>query len=157
MTAALLTYRSYKNIFARIEKKAPENADLELIKLHVIRGDSIEAAIEKVRAASEAREKPRSRAVPGKPEERTATDESLLKMREVVQRQGEQIQNLQEYVEELKQALVAKDRKISKLESRLKGFKKEAYSEVRKSKELQIRDSTIESLKKKNSAIKTGP
>ena len=84
---------------------------------------------------------------PEKPEER-AVDETLLKMRETVQRQGEQIQNLQDYVEELKQALLAKDRKISKLESRLKGFKKEAYSEVRKSKEIQIRDSTIESLKK---------
>ncbi|HOW15382.1 DUF460 domain-containing protein [Methanosarcina sp.] len=156
LTAALLTYRSYKNIFSRIEKKAPENADIELIKLHVIRGDSIEAAIEKVRAASEAREKaPRVRAQE-KPDEKV--DESLLKLKEVVQRQGEQIQNLQEYVEELKQALVAKDRKISKLESRLKGFKKEAYSEVRKSKELQIRDSTIENLKKelsnKNKTVK---
>jgi len=160
LTAALLTYRSYKNIFTRIEKKAPENADLEMIKLHVIRGDSIEAAIEKVRAASEAREKPATRARAGrseKPEER-AIDEPLQRMREIVQRQGEQIQNLQEYVEELKQALIAKDRKISKLESRLKNFKKEAYSEVRKSKELQIRDSTIESLKKelstKNKTVK---
>lgn len=158
LTAALLTYRSYKNIFTRIEKKAPENANLELIKLHVIRGDSIEAAIEKVRAASQAREKtPGARTVPEKTEERVP-DESLLKMRETVQRQGEQIQNLQEYVEELKQALLAKDRKISKLESRLKSFKKEVYSEVRKSKEVQIRDSTIENLKKelstKNKTVK---
>lgn len=157
LTAALLTYRGYKNIFTRIEKKAPEDADLELIKLHVIRGDSIEAAVEKVRASSGAPEKSKARAASEKPEER-AVDESLLKVRETVQRQGEQIQNLQDYVEELKQALIAKDRKISKLESRLKGFKKEAYSEVRKSKELQIRDSTIDSLKKelsnKNKTVK---
>lgn len=158
LTAALLTYRSYKNIFTRIEKKAPENSDLELIKLHVIRGESIESAIEKVRAASQAREKPPgARAAPEKPEEK-AVDESFQRMRETVHRQGEQIQNLQEYVEELKQAMAAKDRKISKLESRLKGFKKEAYSEIRKSKEVQIRDSTIESLKKelsnKNKTVK---
>lgn len=158
LTAALLTYRSYKNIFTRIEKKAPENSDLELIKLHVIRGESIESAIEKVRAASQAREKPAgARAAPEKPEEK-AVDESFQRMRETVQRQGEQIQNLQEYVEELKQAMAAKDGKISKLESRLKGFKKEAYSEIRKSKEVQIRDSTIESLKKelsnKNKTVK---
>ena len=79
-------------------------------------------------------------------------------MRETIQRQGEQIQNLQEYLEELKKELVAKDRKISKLESRLNGFKKEAYSEVRKSKEIQIRDGTIENLKKelshKNKTVK---
>ena len=156
LTAALLTYRSYKNIFTRIEKKAPQNADLELIKLHVISGDSIEAAIEKVRASGEA-EKPRARERPEKPEER-AVDESLLKMRETIQRQGEQIQNLQEYLEDLKEELVAKDRKISKLESRLNSFKKEAYSEVRKSKEIQIREGTIESLKKelshKNKTVK---
>ncbi|AAM05900.1 TPA: DUF460 domain-containing protein [Methanosarcina acetivorans] len=147
LTAALLTYRSYKNIFTRIEKKAPDNADLELIKLHVIRGDSIEAAIEKVKAAARASEKPGVRTAPEKPEERVI-DESLMKIRETVQRQGEQIQNLQDYVEELKQALLAKDRKISMLESRLRGFKKEVYGEVRKSKEIRIRDSTIESLKK---------
>jgi predicted RNase H-like nuclease (RuvC/YqgF family) len=156
LTAALLTYRSYKNIFTRIEKKAPQNADVELIKFHVICGASIEAAIEKVRAAGEPeKQRPGERAE--KPEER-AVDESLLKLRETVQRQSEQIQNLQEYLEELKKELIAKDRKISKLESRLNSFKKEAYSEIRKSKEIRIRDETIESLKKevshKNKTVK---
>lgn len=156
LTAALLTYRSYKNIFIRIEKKAPQNSDLELIKLHVISGDSIEAAIDKVRVSGEA-EKPRARERSEKPEERTV-DESLLKMRETIHRQGEHIQNLQEYLEDLKEELAAKDRKISKLASRLNSFKKEAYSEVRKSNEIQIRESTIESLKKelshKNKTVK---
>ncbi|OEU42220.1 hypothetical protein BGV40_10625 [Methanosarcina sp. Ant1] len=156
LTAALLTYRSYKNIFTRIEKKAPVDADLELLKLYVIRGDSIEAAIEKVKA-SNAPEKPRAGERPEKPEDR-AVDESILKMRGNIHRQGEQIQNLQEYLEELKEELLAKDRKISKLASRLNGFKKEAYSEVRKSKEIQIRDETIERLKKelshKNKTVK---
>jgi predicted RNase H-like nuclease (RuvC/YqgF family) len=156
LTAALLTYRSYKNIFTRIEKKAPENVDLELIKLNVIRGDSIETAIEKVRVSGEP-EKAKISEHPEKREEKPL-DETLLKMRETIQRQGEQIQNLQEYLEELKTLLVAKDRKISKLESRLNGFKKEAYSEVRKSKEIKIRDETIENLKKelthKNKTVK---
>ncbi len=146
LTAALLTYRSYKNVFSRIEKKAPQNADLELIKFHVIRGASIEAAIEKARASGEP-EKPKPREHAEKPEDK-AVDESLLKLRETVQRQSEQIQNLHEYLDELKEELVAKDRRISKLESRLSSFKKEAYSEVRKSKEVQIRDETIANLKK---------
>ncbi|MDD3317964.1 MAG: DUF460 domain-containing protein [Methanosarcina sp.] len=146
LTAALLTYRSYKNVFSRIEKKAPQNADLELIKFHVIRGASIEAAIEKARTSGEP-EKPKPKEHAEKPEDK-AVDESLLKLRETVQRQSEQIQNLHEYLDELKEELVAKDRRISKLESRLSSFKKEAYSEVRKSKEVQIRDETIANLKK---------
>jgi hypothetical protein len=146
LTAALLTYRNYKNVFSRIEKKAPQNADLELIKFHVIRGVSIEAAIEKARTSGEP-EKPKPKEHAEKPEDK-AVDESLLKLRETVQRQSEQIQNLHEYLDELKEELVAKDRRISKLESRLSSFKKEAYSEVRKSKEVQIRDETIANLKK---------
>jgi len=156
LTAALLTYRSYKNIFTRIEKKAPQNADVELIKFHVIHGVPIEAAIEKVQASGEPeKSKPKERAE--KPEEK-AIDETLLKMRETIQRQSEQIQHLQEHLEELIEELIAKDRKISKLESRLNSFKKEAYKEIRKSKEIQNRDEIIESLKKevskKNKTIK---
>ena len=146
LTAALLTYRSYKNIFTRIEKKAPIDADLELLKFHVIRGDSIEAAIEKIKA-TEVSEKPKTKESSEKPEEK-AIDEPLKKMRELIQRQGEQIQNLQEYLEDLKGELHARDRKISKLESKLNNFRKEAFIEVRKSKELHIRDETIENLKK---------
>jgi predicted RNase H-like nuclease (RuvC/YqgF family) len=146
LTAALLTYRSYKNIFTRIEKKAPTDADMELLKFYVISGDSIEAAIEKIRVPH-APEKQRAGELPEKPDDRVV-DESLLKMRDTIHRQGEKIQNLQEYLEDLKKGLSAKDRRISKLESRLNGFKKEAYSEVRKSKEIQIRDATIENLKR---------
>ena len=146
LTAALLTYRSYKNIFTRIEKKAPIDADLELLKFHVIRGDSIEAAIEKIKA-TEVSEKPKTKESSEKPEEK-AIDEPLKKTRELIQRQGEQIQNLQEYLEDLKGELHARDRKISKLESKLNNFRKEAFIEVRKSKELHIRDETIENLKK---------
>ena len=89
-----------------MKRKLQQNADLELIKFHVICGDSIEAAIEKVRASGEP-EKPRPGERAEKPEER-AVDESLLKMRETIQRQGEQIQNLQEYLEDLKEELHCK-------------------------------------------------
>ncbi len=148
LTAALLTYKSYKNVFSRIEKKAPEDADLELIKLFVMRGYSIEAAIEKVQAQAEARKKPRKAPeLPEKPEDKALGD-TLRKMRETVQQQGEQIKNLLEYVEELKRESAAKDRKISRLETKLRDFKKEAYMEVRKDKEFRIRENTIENLKK---------
>ncbi len=156
LTAALLTYKSYKNIFTRIEKKAQVDADLELLKLYVIRGDSIEDAIEKIRAPG-ALVNTRVQKIPENPGERVV-DESLLKMREIIQRQREQIQNLQIYLEELKKELVIKDKKTSKLESKLNGFKREAYSEVRKLKEIKTRDEIIESLKKelghKNKTLK---
>jgi hypothetical protein len=156
LTAALLTYRSYKNIFTRIEKKAPIDSDLELLKLYVIRGDSIEDAIEKIRSPG-ALVNTRVQEISENTGER-AVDESILKMREIIQRQREQILNLQNYINELKDELVVKDKKTSRLESNLNGFKKEAYSEVRKSKDIKTRDEIIESLKKelshKNKTVK---
>ena len=156
LTAALLTYRSYKNIFTRIEKKAKVDSDLELLKLYVIRGDSIEDAIEKIRASGTL-VNTRVQEIPENPGE-IVVDESILKMREIIQRQRERIQNLQIYLEELKKELVMKDKKTSRLEYKLNGFKKEAYSEVRKSKEIKTRDEIIESLKKelshKNKTLK---
>lgn len=169
LTAALLTYRGYKNIFTRIEKKAPEGADLEFIKLRVILGDSIEAAIEKTLEESKEAGKPQKASLPerprgsyGKREEERAEEgvngEAVLKMRETIQRQGEQIQNLHKYMEELKQELAAKDRKLSKSETKLKNFKRETYAEIRKQKEIQIRQETIENLRnelaRKNKTIK---
>ena len=139
-----------------MKKKPQVDADLELLKLYVIRGDSIEDAIEKIRAPG-ALVNTRVQKIPENPGERVV-DESLLKMREIIQRQREQIQNLQKYLEELKKELAIKDKKISKLESKLNGFKREAYSEVRKLKEIKTRDEIIESLKKelshKNKTVK---
>jgi hypothetical protein len=138
------------------DAKAPVDSDLELLKLYVIQGDSIEAAIEKIREPGTL-VNTRVQEIPENPGERVV-DESILKMREIIQRQRERIQNLQIYLEELKKKLVMKDKKTSRLESKLNGFKKEAYSEVRKSKEIKTRDEIIESLKKelshKNKTVK---
>lgn len=169
LTAALLTYKGYKNIFTRIEKKAPNGADIELIKLRVILGDPIETAIEKILEEPKEPEKSKKLSFPASPQnsygkregekvEEGGNGEAVLKMRETIQRQGEQIQNLHKYLEELKQELAAKDRKLSRFEAKLKNFKKDAYAEIRKQKEIQIRQATIENLRnelfKKNKTIK---
>ncbi|MDD4331095.1 MAG: DUF460 domain-containing protein [Methanosarcinaceae archaeon] len=159
LTAALWTYKSYRKLFSRIEKKAPETADLELIKLYVIQGTSIDTAIEKASASKTP--KGRGSKKPEKDISETAVakaSETLQKLRASVRMQGEQIQNLQAYVKELKREKALRDQKILKLEASLKGFKREAYKEIRKEKELQIRESKIEALKrelkKKNNIIR---
>ncbi|MDD4497424.1 MAG: DUF460 domain-containing protein, partial [Methanosarcinaceae archaeon] len=151
LTAALRTYKSYRNIFSRIEKKAPETADIELIKLYVIQGDSIDSAIEKaaaeVKTTAGSPKHPEKKELPEKfgPGE---TDEAHRKLRDTVRMQGDQIRNLQDYVEELKREKVVRDRKLSRLESKIKSFKKEAYREVRKDSEIRVRDSIIEALRR---------
>ncbi|MBN2488422.1 MAG: DUF460 domain-containing protein [Methanosarcinaceae archaeon] len=140
LAAALYSFKSYKNIFSRIEKKAPGNADLDRIKMYVIRGETIEDAIEKAADRSKISTKPSDLL------EKT-TDTELHKhlegMGETIKRQNAQIKELQEYINELKDATGSRDKKIEKLESRIKKMRTDAYRVIRKDKEIQIRDRNI--------------
>lgn len=144
LAAAISTYRNYKNIFSRVEKKAPRFADLDLIKYHVINGDSIEEAIEKVTAVP----------VPAKSETASAAGESIdvdeqtKRLQELVRQKNGMIHELKEYVQELKESNAGKDRRIAEMEGRISKLKQAESMELRKQKEIQIRDSEISRLKK---------
>ena len=144
LAAAINTYRNYKNIFSRIEKRAPRFGDLDMIKYHVINGDSIEEAIEKVTAVH-VPTRPTGTALP---EESIDADEQTKRLREIVRQKNGQIRELKEYVQELKEANAGKDRYIGELENRISKLKNAESLELRKQKEIQIRDTEILRLKK---------
>jgi predicted RNase H-like nuclease (RuvC/YqgF family) len=155
LAAALYTFKSYKNMFSRIEKRAPRNADIDRIKMYVIRGDPIEEAIGKAADTSKTVTKPSILL------EKTAdTDlhKHLEGMGETIKRQNAQVKELQEYISELKDDTESKDKRIEKLESRIKQMRKDAYREIRKDKDIQIRDREISrletELKKKSKSLK---
>jgi len=143
LAAAINTYRNYKNIFGRVEKKAPQFADLDLIKYHVINGYSIEEAIEKVTAVP----------VPLRPETASASGESIdadeqtKKLQELIRQKNIKIHELKEYVQELKGLNSEKDRSIAEMEARINKLKKAESLELRKQKEIHIRDTEISRLK----------
>ncbi|MCC7576190.1 MAG: DUF460 domain-containing protein [Methanomethylovorans sp.] len=142
LAAAINTYRNYKNMFSRVEKKAPRFADVDLIKHHVINGYSIEEAIEKVTAVP----------VPTRSETTSATgdsidaDEQTKRLQELIRQKNGLINELKEYVEELKEANLEKDRRIAEMEGRISKLKKAESMELRKQKEIRIRDSEISRL-----------
>lgn len=146
LAAALYTFKNYKNVFSRIEKKVPQNVDIDQVRSNVIRGDSIEEAIEKVVSAS------KGLATSGVVHEKVtenATDEDAqrTKMIENLKQKKIQIRHLQEYVLELKTDVSSKDAKIKKLQSKIGKNKREAYKKIRTNIELQIRDNKISILK----------
>ena len=142
LAAAINTYRNYKNIFSRVEKKAPRFADVDLIKHHVINGYSIEEAIEKVTAVP----------VLARSETASATGESIdadeqtKRLQELIRKKNGLIHELKEYVEELKESNLEKDRRIAEMEGRISKLKKAESMELRKQKEIRIRDSEISRL-----------
>ncbi|HML26571.1 MAG TPA: DUF460 domain-containing protein, partial [Methanomethylovorans sp.] len=143
LAAAINTYRNYKNIFSRVEKKAPRFADLDLIKYHVINGDPIEEAIEKVTAVR----------VPVRSEAAPATgvsidvDEQVKRLQELIRQKNDMIHDLKEYVQELKEINSEKGRRIAEMEGRINKLKQAESRELRKQKEIQIRDTEISRLR----------
>ncbi|WP_207205285.1 DUF460 domain-containing protein [Methanolobus psychrotolerans] len=147
LAAALTTYKAYKNVFSRVEKRAPKYLDIDRIKFHVINGDSIEEAIEKV--ASESRMQVKVKPEPElTKEELPDVDGHIKKLREELNQKNSQIKQLKEYVAELKYESGQKDRFIEHLEIRINKVKNSVYRQVRQEKEIHIRDSEIERLRK---------
>ncbi len=144
LAAAINIYRNYKNIFRRVEKRAPRFADLELIKYHVINGDSIEEAIEKVTAVPV----PTRYEAASAPGEKIDADEQTKRLQELVRQKNGLIHELKEYVQELKESNSGKDWRIAEMEGRISKLKKAESLELRKQKEIHIRDTEISRLKK---------
>ncbi|WP_340817732.1 DUF460 domain-containing protein [Methanolobus sp. WCC4] len=147
LTAALATYKAYRNVFSRVEKRAPKYMDLDRVKFHVINGDPIDEAIEKVASESKIQVKMKPEPEPVK-EDVTDVDEQVKKLREELSQRNSQIKQLKEYVSELKYESGQKDRKIENLEMRINKIRNSTYKQVRREKEMQIRDSEITRLKK---------
>ncbi|MDY0385990.1 MAG: DUF460 domain-containing protein [Methanolobus sp.] len=147
LTAALSAYKSYKNVFSRIDKKAPKYLDHDRIKFHVINGDSIDEAIEKV--ASESKIKIKMKPEPQtQNEETTDVDEQIKKLHEELRHRNSQIKKLKDYVSELKYEAGQKEKFIEQLEMRIKKVKNSIYRQLKREKEIRIRDNEIERLKK---------
>ncbi len=153
LTAALSAYKAYKNVFSRVEKRAPKYLDVDNIKFHVINGDSIEEAIEKVAAESKIQVRIKPEPEPQK-EEPSDVDEQIKKLRDELSQRNSQIKQLKEYVAELKYEGGQKERLIEQLEMRVKKVKNSTYRQVRREKEMQIRDNEIERLNKELSKTK---
>lgn len=141
LSAALITYRNYKNIFARIEKKVPAFVDIENVKYHVINGYSIEEAIEKVNVTRiKSKHKPTI-------EDNADFSEHTKKLNDTISNKNAEINELNEYVQELKNENTKKDKYINDLETRISKIKQSHALELRKDKEMRIKENEVFRLK----------
>lgn len=144
LAAALTTYKNYKNVFSRVEKRTPRHLDMDKVKFHVIHGASIEEAIERITPSPVVRKDVRPEPLK---EEESGVNELVQKLREEISQKNSQIKQLREYVAELKYESSQKERTIESLEMRIKKIRSAGYLKVRKDKEIDIRDKEIERLK----------
>lgn len=145
LAAALTTYRYYRNIFSRVEKKTPKYLDIDKVKFHVINGDSIDEAIDKVSSTSHVKKVVKQEV---KVEDEVDVDDQVRKLRDELYFKNSQTKKLREYVSELKAEFRKKEDSIGRLEAKMKRIKSSVFADLKKDKEIRIRDNEIERLRK---------
>ncbi|AEH60557.1 Protein of unknown function DUF460 [Methanosalsum zhilinae DSM 4017] len=151
LSAALFALKSYRTIFEKIDKKAPPNCDVDKVRTYVIQGCSVDEAIEKaVFSVNTGLHKSGN----VRKESETESDDESRQMAENLKRKNKEINELMEYVLELKDEIAKKDQRISKLELMVNKLRTNAYKEIKKDKEIKIRNSKISRLKKELKQVK---
>ena len=142
LAAAVKAFNAYKNKFAQIDRKAPLHLAGD-VKAMAIGGKAIDAAL----GTLAARPPPAAKA----PAPRPADDDAAARaaeLRDQLRRRDEQIRNLQAYVSDLKRDLRQLERRLEAQARTIGSLKKNGLDDVRKTKEVTIRNSEINRLKK---------
>lgn len=158
LAAALYSYRNYKNVFSKVEKRSPSDIDKDHVKLYVMHGDTIEDAIEKVKSPKKEEESKKEPVKKPQPSVEEEKPEEYQKLVETINRQKSQIKHMQDYIDQLKNDNKKKDKKISSLEFKIDNLMSERNKEIKKDKEIKIRNNKISKLKSelknKNKSLK---
>ncbi|NPV63838.1 MAG: DUF460 domain-containing protein [Methanotrichaceae archaeon] len=140
LAAAVSAFKKYKNKFSLVEKKAPPEIDPDEVKALVVRGFSIENAILELTAPPEMSALEQPPAEPAAPPE-------ISSYRSQIQQLSEQVKTLRSYVDELKSELAERDRNLRWMNSKLERLKDKNAREIKRDREIKIRDKEIERLR----------
>lgn len=141
LSAALYAYRTYKNKFESILKRAPAGVDTDELRAQIARGLSLEQALSQI-----------SGTIPTTTETQKETDtvtEIIFDERdERITRQEETIRRLRALVETLSRESTGKDKTISSLHKKLNAEREMQHTELLARSEIIERDREIAAVKK---------
>jgi len=147
LAAAIDALRSVKNKFESVEKKAPPEVVLDELQMLVLRGHTVDSAINLLT-------KPLTNVgnkVGCKKEEIPASKKDLLGpdihyLKALIKRQDEQINRLVSYVVDLKRSLQISQEKVLKLQNKIDFVRSENARSVKLNKEISFRQKEIDRL-----------
>lgn len=141
LSAAIYAYRTYKNKFESILRRAPAGVDTDELRAQIVRGLSLEQALARISGTT-----PKAAQTPAEPD---APAEIIFDERdERITRQEETIRRLRTLIETLSREFAGKDKTISSLHRRLNAEREEQHAEMMASSEIAERDREIAAVKK---------
>ena len=145
VAAAVKAFNAYKNKFARIDKKTPSHLSDD-VKAMALKNKPIEVALDMLTAPPAVSKKP--------PEPPREEDARLEELRARVKKKDEQVSNLRSFVNDLRRELKHLELKVTAQERAIERLKSKGLNDVRRTREITIRDGEISRLKKEVSDLK---
>ncbi len=137
LSAALDAYRSYKNKFRNIAKRAPAGFDLDELRAGVVRGRSIEQVVAEMTPAAPPEEPAKEER-----EEPTPRDERLMQLEGMVKR-------LRAFVDELQGEIKERDVEITRLGALVESERSEKSLKARRDTEITKLEAALKNLKRR--------
>ncbi len=144
LAAALEAWRSVKNKLEGVEKRAPEDVDVDALKMLVLRGHTIEAGVNLL-------QKPLAHFETGAKTGAGTQEKDLLGpdihyFKAIIKRQDDQIARLLSYISEIKKSLQLRQEDLLKLQGKLGFIKSQHAQAVKLDKEIILRQKEIDRL-----------
>jgi len=144
LAAALDAARSVKNKLENVERKAPSDVGVEELQMLVLRGHTVDSAINLLKKPLATIDNRVQGEIPAPEKELLGPD--ILYLKALIKRQDEQINRLLSYVVDLKQSLQSSQEKVLKLQNKIEVVRSENAKNVKLHREITFRQKEIDRL-----------
>jgi predicted RNase H-like nuclease (RuvC/YqgF family) len=150
LAACVNAFRHYKRKFTQVQKKTPAGVNVEAVKVMVVKGVSISAAIDRVIAPEEVKEQVTEEPRQSEGDsgvERERESKTILRLRGLLKDKDARIELLEERITALETRLEEGKRDRERLKHKLDSTRSANTRELKKAEEIRKRDRAIESLR----------
>lgn len=144
LAAAIDAARSLKNKLESVQKRAPPDVELDELQMLVLRGHTVDSAINLLKKPLAPTENHVQRLVPAPEKDLRGPD--ILYLKAIIKRQDEQISRLLSYVADLKESLQLGQENVVKLQDKISVIRSQDAKNVKRDREVTFRQKEIDRL-----------
>ncbi|MGZ4882692.1 MAG: DUF460 domain-containing protein [Halobacteriota archaeon] len=144
LAAAIDAARSLRNKLESVQKRAPADVELDELQMLVLRGHTVDSAINLLKKPLAPTENHVQRLVPAPEKDLVGPD--ILYLKAIIKRQDEQISRLLSYVADLKESLQLGQEKVVKLQDKISVIRSQDAKNVKRDREVTFRQKEIDRL-----------
>jgi len=144
LAAAIDAAKSIRNKLESVQKRAPAEVELDELQMLVLRGHTVDSAINLLKKPLAPTQNPIQRLVPAPEKDLLGPD--ILYLKGIIKRQDEQISRLLSYVADLKESLQLGKETVVKFQDKISAIQSQDAKNVKKDREVKFKQKEIDRL-----------